>query len=166
MHIFEEELKEVGAKKKIKWESLPPELLYKKCRTAKGAAGPDQWTATEVKIIPTEAMELFIDITGRWEQVGRAPTVLAEARQTTLPNPGKEKKGPRGLELEAKNRRISVFSIWWRLWGSWWAAIEGVNKWRLGLFPDESVGGSGSQGAEEVGATSLRTLRETGMAEP
>ena len=94
-----------------------------------------------------------MQLTERWERSGRAPQELKTARQVNLQKVGKEKTLPSGKVLlkAADTRPISVFSLWWRLWGSWWACSPQVAKWRDQNIQSRVIGGTGSWGAGEAG---------------
>ena len=152
--------------KQVSWERPGVDWMEKKMKKAKGAPGLDRWSKGEIKYLPEEAVRQFYEITGRWERKGVAPERLTESKQTSLERPGKEKKDEKGRwVLDAScTRQISVFSTWWRIWGSFWATSERMAKWRNEVVQPEIVGGAGSQSAEECAAWMLQDYVRAGYA--
>eukprot|EP00435_Cladocopium_sp_Y103_P057068 s992_g19.t1 len=62
---------------------------FKKC----SAAGPDQWTAAEVRMLPLCALAAFWKLTGRCEKTGKVPASLCELRQVNVPKTAKIRAG-------------------------------------------------------------------------
>lgn len=59
---------------------------------SKGAAGLDHWTTDEVHTIAhsSKAIEAVWDTMAFWEEVGRTPTLLREARLAHIPKEGND----------------------------------------------------------------------------
>ena len=50
-----------------------------------GAAGPDGWSANELRYLPLPAIRLWEHLGRRWIQAGTVPQQLTEVRQVNLP---------------------------------------------------------------------------------
>jgi hypothetical protein len=107
--------------------------------SATGAAGPDGWSAAELRHLPRDAWALFRVIALSWTHHGRAPRDLHLSRQVSLVKPGKAKDG---LVDTGDLRPITVMSTFWRCWASAWARgrfVEGLRE----RLPGEVKGGKG-----------------------
>ena len=114
-----------------RWRRPTISKFTKKLKQAHGAGGPDGWQACELRMLPPEVVKQFSELTQRWEQNGAAPASLATAKQSNLVKPGKvqEKNGVHSL-YAGDTRPISVFSLWWRVWGSTWVTDTNTAKLR------------------------------------
>ena len=59
--------------------------LWKIIRNGDGAAGPDGWSANELRYLPLPAIRLWEHLGRRWIQAGTVPQQLTEVRQVNLP---------------------------------------------------------------------------------
>ena len=65
-----------------------PEFSKARSRLS-GAAGPDGWTADEIKCFPRQLNALFVAVTEQWERAGCTPQPLTFSRQVNLAKTGK-----------------------------------------------------------------------------
>ena len=132
------------------WGALTLTDLSKALGQAKISAGPDQWTATEVKYLPKEAQILFFELVQRWLAAGRLPRQLRQVRQVNLP---KETKIRQDYTLDVKSTRpISVLSIWWRVLAGAYAHSADLHAWCQRCLHPEVMCLKGRPGAEEAAA--------------
>eukprot|EP00439_Symbiodinium_sp_Y106_P038428 s5766_g4.t1 len=128
-------------------------------RSLKGAEGPDNWAASEIKALPEEVIACFGQVTCQWEMLGTIPDALTFSRQVHLP---KDSKGVRG-KVEVKHMRpTNVYSLWYRLWSSTWARSQLIKTWRCETLPSAISGGAGSPGTEVLASQSADALHSMG----
>ena len=132
--------------KAIEWKRPDVKEFVKAARAAEGAAGPDGWTGAEVAALPLEVLEIAFRMLKGWEEEGKVPKPIRQARQVNLTKPAKINKG----KLAAENTRpISVLSTWWRAWGTMWVKSDAIERWRKANIPEEVVGGSGGKSGKK-----------------
>ena len=147
-------------KAEIKWRRPTEEEMEAAIRKASGSGGTDGWIGEEARAMPRTAIQLFNQLTERWEVAGEVPSGMREARQVNLSKPGKEVDG----KLAAANTRpITVFSVMWRVYCSAWVSSPAVREWQLKVLPEEICGGQGAEGAEEASAALLDAFQEMGL---
>lgn len=123
-----------------------PEFSKARSRLS-GAAGPDGWTADEIKCFPRQLNALFVAVTEQWERAGCTPQPLTFSRQVNLAKTGKIADGC----CQVSNLRpINVYSLWYRWWASTWASCNIIKDWRHDLLPPEICGGPSSPGSEWI----------------
>ena len=78
-----------------------------------GTAGPDGWSADEIKFLPSQVVTILHHFFLLWIRVGRIPDQLREAKMANLP---KGDKISSNCSLNVGDTRPgSVLSIWWRV---------------------------------------------------
>ena len=129
------------------------------CR-ATGSAGPDSWSAAEVKYLPEGVAKVFKDLTDRWGSTGRLPSQFKQVRQVKLGNPSK--LAPDGT-LEARHiRPIAIYSVFWRIYASAWSKSQQLQDWASKYFHSSVAFGKGSVSAEGSAARLQDAFARTG----
>ncbi|CAE7718653.1 dlpC, partial [Symbiodinium necroappetens] len=135
-----------GQRRQVQWQQVTAEHLQKAFSQVKGSAGPDGWTAEEVKHFPAPCVALMHQLCLRWLQAGLLPRQLREVKMVNLPKPQKIKADH---TLEAGHTRpISVASIFWRIFAKAWLTGSGLLEWgKHNRHPDVVAGTLGSEAA-------------------
>ena len=135
------------------------EELLTTWRRLRGAPGPDDWTASEIRALPEAAIACFGQVTFQWERLGTIPDALTFSRQVHLPKDSKVVRG----KVEVKHLRpINVYSLWYRLWSSTWARSQLIKTWRCETLPSAISGGPGSPGTEVLASQCADALHSMG----
>ena len=101
--------------------------LWKIIRNGDGAAGPDGWSANELRFLPLPAIRVWDTLGHRWIAAGTVPQQLTEVRQVNLPKLHKIDQNGR-LAVQGL-RPISILSAFWRLWASAFIKDDSVSQW-------------------------------------
>ena len=80
-----------------------------------GAAGPDDWSAQEIKYLPLDVFNTVSTLFKMFAAAKEAPQQLRQSRMVCLPKGGKIQSYS---VKTADTRPISAMSVWWRLWSS------------------------------------------------
>lgn len=120
--------------------------LWKIIRNGDGAAGPDGWSANELRYLPLPAIRLWEHLGSRWIQAGTVPQQLTEVRQVNLPKVHKIDQDGR-LSVQGL-RPISILSAFWRLWASAFIKDEEVSQWISQNKHPDIIHGRNSLGCE------------------
>ena len=94
----------------------------------------------------------------RWEQAGRTPSQMHEARTVSLPKPGKARGGV--LEVQ-QTRPITVLNVHWRMWNSARLSSSAFQEWLQATLPTEITGRRGYD-VQQVAAKVLEDLAHLG----
>lgn len=133
----------------VNWQ---PPTLQEFCQAAKavkGAAGPDHWSSSEIRNLPTDCHMLMGRLFLRFLDTGCLPQQLKESRQVNLPKPGKIQNHQIDV---AQTRPISVMSVFWRLFASAWINTASLQQFREAYIVDEVAGTRGGLGASDLAA--------------
>ena len=134
------------------WQPLTKDQLACAVLNCSGSAGPDAWSAAEVKHLPPQAIDLFFRLTERWISSQTLPRALRFAKQrVNLPKDSKV-LSDHTLNVES-TRPISVLSIWWRIFASAVAKSPALRDWCQEALHDDVTCLAGTAGAEETAAT-------------
>lgn len=129
----------------FQWTPLAFDDLWASVRGASGSGGADQWSGSEIKHLPREAVEVLFELTRFWESTQRLPAQLREARQVSLPKTAKVINNQLPI---SQVRPISVMSIFWRTYASAWAKSDQVRNWADSHLDRAVCFGKGARGAE------------------
>ena len=133
------------------WQPLTKDQLACAVLNCSGSAGPDAWSAAEVKHLPPQAIDLFFRLTERWISSQTLPRALRFAKQVNLPKDSKV-LSDHTLNVES-TRPISVLIIWWRIFASAVAKSPALRDWCQEALHDDVTCLAGTPGAEETAAT-------------
>ena len=115
--------------------------LQARAQSGSGAAGPDGWSADEIKHLPLETFESLSQLFTQFASSGEVPIQLQQARMVCLPKPGKVKNYAVPVD---GTRPITVLNVWWRLWVSTLCQSKGLKAWlKTALHP--SIGAVSNQ---------------------
>ena len=92
----------------------------------RGAAGPDNWSADEIKFLPLDAFNTVAQLFKDFAQHGEVPRQFRQSRMVCLPKPGKSTSV--GIKV-SDTRPISVMSVFWRLWSSSLCRSTAMRTW-------------------------------------
>jgi hypothetical protein len=98
--------------------------LQARAQSGSGAAGPDGWSADEIKHLPLETFESLSQLFIQFASSGEVPIQLQQARMVCLPKPGKVKNYAVPVD---GTRPITVLNVWWRLRVSTLCQSKGLN---------------------------------------
>ena len=107
------------------------------------AAGPDQWSAEALLLLPDMAWERLTELLLQVEQVGQWPAPLVQWRLTFLPKVSAAKTG---VTHVAKVRPIAIGSLIYRAWSK--HRFAQISPGLVGLLHQRQVGGLPGIGAE------------------
>ena len=91
-----------------------------------GAAGPDNWTAQELKYLPLDVFNTVSELFRAFATARDVPKQLRQSRMVCLPKEGEVH------DYSIKDgdaRPISVMSVWWRLWSSSICRSTSLRSW-------------------------------------
>ena len=112
--------------------------LLARIQSATGAAGPDGWIASELKLLPLAVFDVMAKLFEDFALQGSVPVQLQQAR---MPKPGKVKDSSINV---SDTRPISICSVWYRLWASTLCQSYDLQCWlRNTILPE--VGGISKQ---------------------
>lgn len=140
-----------GPTENVVWETITVADLWQAVRKSKGSSGPDQWSGHELQFLPLKAIETWQSIIVRqWFSVKKLPSQLKEAKQISLPKPGKSHLGRVKPE---HTRPITVMSIFWRCFASALLQSKSVQTWHKFNLHESVCYGRGAFGAELIAHT-------------
>ena len=91
-----------------------------------GAAGPDNWTAQELKYLPLDVFNTVAELFRAFATARDVPKQLRQSRMVCLPKEGKV----HDYSIKAGDARpISVMSVRWRLWSSSVCRSTSLRSW-------------------------------------
>ncbi|CAE7396951.1 dlpC, partial [Symbiodinium sp. CCMP2456] len=146
-----------GQRRQVQWQQVTAEHMQRAFSQVQGSAGPDGWTAAEVKHFPAPCVALMHQLSLRWLQAGRLPRQLREVRMVNLP---KSQKIKADHTLEAGHTRpISVASVYWRIFAKACLTGSGMLEWGMRNLHPDVAGVAGTLGSEAAAAELLDSFR-------
>ena len=109
----------------IAWHAPSLNEFCAAAKKAKGAAGPDTWSSSEMRCLPQDAHILMGKLFLRFLEAGCLPAQLKESRQVNFAKPGKIQD--QQIDV-AQTRPISVMSTFWRIFASAWVGTPSMQQ--------------------------------------
>ena len=117
------------------WEPPTASDLHGKARRATGSAGPDGWSAAQIRDFPRAVLVALEALGRQWLAQGQVPRQLTQANRFWL-------------VPVAKTRPICILSVWWRLWNSAMLHSADLQGWILRNLPEELASARGRSTAD------------------
>eukprot|EP00435_Cladocopium_sp_Y103_P051717 s742_g16.t1 len=135
--------------RQVQWTVPQEGHLIKAFANATGTAGPDGWSAAEIRHLPQSIVKIFHRISLRWLTASTVPAALRQAIQFNLPK--ETKIQDHALDGE-HTRPISVQSIWWRVFAKSWLDMPSCKEWCTHFIHEDVLCQVNALGAEDAAA--------------
>ena len=113
------------------------EQLLARAQDSSGSAGPDGWTAEEIRFLPLDVFDIASDLFRSFASLGQVPGQFQQSRMCCIPKPNKITQ--HAVKV-ADARPITVMSVWWRLWSSTLCRSDSLRSWLQSILSSH-VGG-------------------------